>query len=390
MKYLKTAILVILSLMAAVSIYKGCVNAIAFSQDFQWDAAKAITMGINPYDESVAPSGALNQGALGQFYARFEGIGAPQKMEANQFPSLLLLLTPYTLLSPDAARYAWMISNLIFAGLIILLLRLTFLKELDNFLFTSLALLMLAGTPFRNQLGVGQHTLFAFMFFLLAVYCDSKGKSIGTIISLFICYFKYTLTAPLVLYFVYKKKYKEIIISIVMHVVMTVVSAFILGDSVINMIIKPLKVASVLSSEGGLDIGALVGGGLVSYILALIIAGGLFVLTLRANEGCANLIFTVALLWSLILTYHRTYDFFVLIAAGSIFVTSEAMPKIKEKYYKTLSGTFLLTILSVFFVLRVFSENMASKIVVGAIYYIFTIAVTMILIMPNKICVNEE
>ena len=382
-KNIKTIILFILGIMAAVSVYKGCVNAVAFSQDFQWDAAKALSMGINPYDESLAPTDALNEGSLGDFYSHFEGIGAPQRMEANQFPSLLMLLMPYTLMQPDAARLAWMISNLIFTALIIWLLKMTFLKDLNNFMFASMALLMLAGTPFRNQLGVGQHTLFAFAFFLLAVYCSEKKGPIwcvATIVSLFISYFKYTLTAPLVLYFVYKKKYKEIIISIAAHGAFTVMYALILGNSVMDMILKPLKVASVLSSEGGLDLGALLGGGLPSYIAALVVAILLFVCTLRAPSGCANMIFAVSLLWSLILTYHRTYDFFVLIAASTLFAASDEMPALSERDNRMLSGLFLLTVLMVFFVLRIFSENTASKLLVGAVYYIFTIMVTVFLI----------
>lgn len=384
MKYIKIVIIAVLSLMAAVSVYKGCENAALTSQDFQWDAAKALSLKINPYDESINPTGALNTGELGVFYERFESIGAPQKMEANQFPSLLILLIPYTLFSPEAARFAWIISNLIFTGLIIWLLRQTFLENMDRFVYICLSLLMLAGTPYRNQLGVGQHTLFAFAFFMLAVFCDKKGWFIGTTISLFISYFKYTLTAPLVLYFVYKKKYKEIVVSILGHVILTIVSAFWLGDSVINMITKPLKVASVLSSEGGLDLGALLGGSSLAFALAGIIAIVLFVFTLKAPLGCENVVFAASLLWSLILTYHRTYDFFVLICVACLFETSQNLAVIEDKYKSIYLGGFLISLFSVFFVLRLFSENAVSKIAVGTVYYIFTLAVTLLLVMPRK------
>lgn len=389
MKYIKYLIVAILAIMATISVCKGCMNAIAFSQDFQWDAAKALSMRIDPYEESMNPSGALDEGALGEFYARFKGIGAPQKMEANQFPSLLVLLIPYTWLSPDAARIAWMISNLIFTAAIIWLLGETFLKDMDRYVYVCLSLLMLAGTPYRNQLGVGQHTLFAFAFFLLAVYCSEKNCSAGTIIALFISYFKYTLTAPLVLYFIYKKKYKEVAISVAAHVVVTIGCALWLGDSVINMILKPLKVASVLASEGGLDLGALMGGSSVAFIVAGIVCIGLLYLTIKAPNGYGNLIFAVSLLWSMILTYHRTYDFFAIAAAGCILFASDEMPSINEKLRPYISGGYLITLLSVFFVLRVFSENAASRVVVGGIYYIFTIAVTFLLLFPDRLLGKE-
>ena len=74
-------------------------------------------------------------------------------------------------------------------------------------------LFMISGTPYRNQLGVGQHTLFSFMFFLIAVYAcqkneerkDPKKFKLSIAVPLAVSYFKYTLTAPLALYFLYKK-----------------------------------------------------------------------------------------------------------------------------------------------------------------------------------------
>ena len=140
-------------------------NAAQFSQDFQWDAVKTFTMRINPYDESLDPSGILDQYGFDDYYLQ---------MEANQFPSLLMLLIPYTFLPPLTARYAWIISNMIFTAGIIFLLRKTFLKDADRDVFAAFMLLMIAGTPYRNQLGVGQHTLFAFFFFLLAVWFDER------------------------------------------------------------------------------------------------------------------------------------------------------------------------------------------------------------------------
>ena len=404
---IKKLLLAFLAILSVISVVQGIKNAYIFSQDFQWDAARALMEGINPYDESVSPTGALKSGALGDFYAYFERIGAPQRMEANQFPSLLMILYPYALMLPGYARIAWIISNLVFTAMICILLRKTFLKDISGYTYALLMLLMLSGTPYRNQLGVGQHTLMAFAFFLLAVYLSKRSlKSIpaqaGTIISLFICYFKYTLTAPLMLWFVYKKKYKEIIISVFLHGLLTAAAAASLGDSVINMIIKPLRVASVLTSEGGIDLGAVFNGSPVSFILAGIAALFLFVLTLSAMKSeksealkdcaegvndrpytdCGNMIFAVALLWSLILTYHRTYDFFVLSAAGCLLASLKAdagsnFSAGRIKFWVTTG--YWVMLISVFFILRIFSESTASKLVAGAIYYAYTIFITVLL-----------
>jgi len=278
-KSVRNIFLVFMALLAAVSLIQGIRNASTDSQDFQWDAMKVFTHKINPYDESLNPTGILDNYGYDEYYLQ---------MEANQFPSLLMILIPFSVLSPLAARYVWIICNLIFTGLILLLLKKTFLKDMDAYLFNVLSLLMIAGTPYRNQIGVGQHTLFAFCFFLIAVYFAEyreKENWIVVTLALFVCYFKYTLTVPLVLFFIYKKKYKEIIISAFMHVILTVVAAVWLNDSVINMIIKPLKVSSALSAEGGLDISALLGGSSLAVVIGGLIMVGLFVLALVLQPG---------------------------------------------------------------------------------------------------------
>lgn len=378
-KIVKKVLVIVIALMALVSLIQGVRNAVTDSQDFQWDAMKVFSMKINPYDESdsMNPSGILNQYGYDEYYLQ---------MEANQFPSLLMLLLPFAGLAPLTARYVWIVCNMIFTAAIILLLRKTFLKDMDSYWFSVLSLLMIAGTPYRNQVGVGQHTLFAFCFFLIAVYYSeyvAKRNVIVTVLALFVCYFKYTLTVPLVLYFVYKKRYKEIVISAFMHVILTFVSAIWLGDSFINMILKPLKVSSNLAAEGGLDISALLNGSTFAYVLALIIMLYLFVLAIKIKEGYDCSYMALLTLWSLIITYHRTYDFFVMIVAAGLYTELAAFKEgnaciDKEKLDK-IKIYYIITMLAVFFVLRVFHESFISKLVVGAMYYVLVIITTLIL-----------
>lgn len=374
-KKLYIVILAVLGLLALISVIQGVRNAAAFSQDFQWDAAKVLSMKINPYDESLNPSGILDEFQFDKYYLQ---------MEANQFPSLLMILFPFTLLEPLTARYVWIVINLLLTAGIVFLLRKTFLEKTDFYEYVALMLLMIAGTPYRNQIGVGQHTLFAFFFFLLAVYFsekfskeeDTNKRSIYiiliTALCLFICYFKYTLTVPLCIYFIYKKRYLEIGISVVLHVILTFVAAKMLNETFLMMIIKPLKVSSALSAEGGIDFGVLCGGHAISYVLALIVMALLFFISLKIDSQHENTFMALLVLWSLIITYHRTYDFFVLpVCYGMFSETGEA--KYNEKFERLSFGVVLL---SVFFLLRIFSENAASKVVVGAVYYVYTLFVT--------------
>lgn len=381
-KGVRIAIIAVLSIMAAISLVQGSRNALTFSQDFQWDAVKAFSLKIDPYDESLSPTGALNTGSLADFYGYFESIDAPQKMEANQFPSLLMLLLPYSFMNPNVARIVWLISNILFTAGIVVLLKATFLKNMPNFEYAVLMLFMISGTPYRNQIGVGQHTLFSLFFFLLSVWFTEKKWAVPSALALSVSYFKYTLTAPLALYFVYKRKWKEFIASIAIHVVLTEVAALWLKESFMDMLIKPLKVSGALASEGGLDFGAFLGGSPIAFVLAGFVMILLLVIALRLPEGKDGLLISVLLLWSLIITYHRTYDFFTLVLAAPML---EIIPWDNQSAFgKIKLAGYVLVLIMTFYVLRVFNEVLLVKIVTGIVYYAYSIFTTVMIKEKEK------
>lgn len=378
-KNYKKIIIVILMAFSLLSLVMGCKNAINYSQDFQYDAAKVLLMGMNPYDESLEPSKQLLDLGLEEYYLQ---------MEANQFPSLLYLLAPYTLLKPLQARYAWLFSNLIFTGIVIWLLRKTFLKDLEGENFAITALLMVAGTPWRNHIGVGNHTIFAFMFFLLAVFFSegAEGKIWKVVLSGFslcVAYFKYTLTVPLALYFLYKKKYKEIVISVLPHLLLTPIAAHKVNDSLLNMLVKPLKVSGALSGEGSMDIGALLGGGLYTVIFTAAIMLGLLILTMKLKVGMEAELISVLLLWSLIMTYHRSYDYFVLVLALGIQVSKRAITTLGLNIYMPILVVFL------FFGLRIFNEATWIMYLAAFVYYTYTLLYTFCVVKQSREKVEE-
>ena len=394
-RIIKFTVLLALAVMACISLIAGAKNAFNYSQDFQWDAAKALMLNIDPYELSQRSNEDVTQcPELADFYSLFTQKGLKQKMEANQFPSLLMLLFPFTLVSPMSARVAWLVFNLLCTAGSVILLRKTFLTEMTGFEFASLSLLMIAGTPYRNQLGVGQHTLFSFFFFMLAVYFDQKevkGQSVYITLSLFVSYFKYTLTAPLALYMIYKKRYREVFVSVLMHVIATVFFAIRLNRSVFYLLSEPLKVAMNLSAEGGLDIGALVGGGSLSLIIGAVVGVFLLLLSIKMPKDCDYLLMPVLVLWSLIITYHRTYDFFVL-SLVSMFLCRTFYEQIGEKSYRLWLAAYLLLIILVYFVLRLFGENDFSRMAVGTVYYLFTVALSVLAVKKcraERIKVNE-
>ena len=313
-------------------------------------------------------------------------------MEANQFPSLLYILTPFTLLPYSAARILWVTTNLIATSVIIWLLKKTFMAGVNDRLYPVFVMLMLMGTPWRNQIGVGQHTLFAFAFFLAAVWVagmaesmegagdvsvdapgDSRGShaavragskalpyTIASGLLLSLCYLKYTVTAPLAIWFIYRKRYKEFAISLVPHVILTGVAAATLKSSYIDMLTKPLKVASALAGEGSIDIGAIFGGAGIGYLFTIIIMIFILAMAFALPEGEDELFISLAALLALVMTYHRTYDFFIMIIVFGYFATGRM--KVAEIIY-------FITTLAFFFALRIFHESVTSLTVAGALYY---------------------
>ncbi|MCD7791341.1 MAG: DUF2029 domain-containing protein [Bacteroides thetaiotaomicron] len=314
-RYIKIAMACILILIAAVSVIQGVRNALSYpmgSFDFQYDSAKLFSLRINPYDESLNPSGAADELGLTEFYG---------DVEANQFPSLLILLVPFTLLQPYAANIVWAILNVILTVVFLVLMKRLFFAELDNWTWLCLSCIMLAGLGWRNNIGNGQHTIFAFAFFLIALWLSEKKHPIWSGLALALSLFKYTLIIPLAVYLIYKKKYKEIGVAAVFHIVLTVVGAWWIGDSLINVIIKPLQISSALSSSGYIDFGSVLNlPSAVSMVLALAICVGILVLALLRTdkEDHALTLYTIISYVSLIIIYHRTYDFFILIVPVGI------------------------------------------------------------------------
>lgn len=70
-----------------------------------------------------------------------------------------------------------------------------------------------------------------------------------------ISYFKYSVIIPFLFYYIYKKWYKEIILSIGMHILLTVLSAVYLSISVAEAICYPIKISMRSLEQGFIDLG---------------------------------------------------------------------------------------------------------------------------------------
>ena len=161
------------------------------------------------------------------------------------------------------------------------------------------------------------------------------------------------------------------------------------------MIPEPLQVSSALAGEGSIDIGAILGGTGLSGIFTLIIGvisvfSAIMIGRDRAESSRNNLngkrgsyfaaipddhdrgseLLGFLILISLIMVYHRTYDYFALSLAVPGVITIAG--RLSEKGKRIFLMSFALLIGYTFFGLRIFHESKPSLVALGVLYYGFT------------------
>lgn len=280
-KKITIILLLVIGTMALVSLAQGVRNASVYSFDFQWDASRILLNGENPYQIFINGIKAETDAEV--------GIG---RMTPNQFPSCLMLLWPFALFNFAAAKYLC---------------------------------LLIIGTPWRNGLGIGQHALFSITFFMLSIMFSNRKKTIVSGIFLAVSLFKYTFTLFLLPYYIYKKRYREILIAGGIHVVMTIVAAIWLGESPVTLIKQSLIVSARLETSGFIDFFAVssilnINSDIYIYTFSALLFCFIIFIAYRKSKLSflhntdKDLVFLCSLsLLSLIMVYHRSYDHIILI-----------------------------------------------------------------------------
>lgn len=305
--YPKDFLLLILIIVASVSVWIGASRAISHpvaSFDFQWDAARALLLGENPYVITAEWSH--------QKQAAFLGEKLPDAMMANQPPSLLMLLWPFSWMSWAVARWAWLAANFIFTASILWSLRRLF-PTVSVYTFICLSLVFIASTPWRVVLQNGQHTLFAFSTLLLAfIYREKSPLRSGLFLA--ISWFKYTLTGPFVFFWFTQKSWQGFVIACSLHLLLSVIAGIYLGEAPIPLILASFEISKTLGNAGDFDIPAVLGPHLgmpVAYLFSLsALALTLWVWKKNRDDITA---FSLTCVVTMILSYHRIYDYSILI-----------------------------------------------------------------------------
>jgi len=302
------ALLAVMLILAAIALGDGARKALINSQDFQWSGARLLLHRQDPYktfvkhvqgDPTASRSFILTQ--------------AP-----NYQVTALGLLIPYAALPWTLAKITWAISNAVFIGLILYALRTLLMQEVSWRVFILVSLAFIACTPTRVAIGNGQHSLISIAFFVLALMAESRERPVLATIALSIAWFKYTVTFPLTIIFVVKRRWDILIGATVIQCIGFALLSIWLDVNPITLLLEPFKVNQLSTQSGYTDFFALatrlgithreIPLAATAAITALVI-----VRAMQIGTGNSLRVLSVLSILSILWTFHLYYDTVVLI-----------------------------------------------------------------------------
>lgn len=358
------AVLVILSV---ISIAQGCMNALANPNgaiDFHYPLWRHVALRMNPYIDTLNPASPYSPHYI--------------NIPALNLPSTYIFLLPLGYLDVSTASLVWCIGNVIFSlGIAMLLKVFVFDKVYSGDSSALIYMLFMAvffiGTPSRNTIGNAQTGLFSFFFLLLSFWLSEKNYRFMAGLALSVSYYKYALTVPISLYFLYKRKYKEFIIAAIVHIVFTFALGLRINASPIEMIRMFLQISSMLTSAGLYDICALFGINSVglSVVMLVMMTAFVFYCGFKRSDRDWEILSLLAV-FTLVFMYHRIYDYFVLIIPLIVCMSS-------NKYSLLEKIIICLCVAYIFFIQRV-TGNIVLHYIFAVIFYamFFSILVRLI------------
>ena len=234
-----------------------------------------------------------------------------------------IIFYPFTLSPIETSKILWFFSNVIFASIIIILLKRAYNLSLNKSLI--LGLLTVSSTPFTNTLGNGQLSLFILMSLIFYWFSKSKIK----IFFLAIAYIKFSF-APFFLINSLFKKEIDLIYAMIISALAVIFYGFYVSQLNIIQFINPIL--TILS----LDKKLFIGDGHNFHIRSLFSTLGLFkyysiaiiffaigslinIFFIKKNN---DLLFIIISITSLFIFYHNYYDLVFLIPLAGYLLKS--------------------------------------------------------------------
>jgi hypothetical protein len=300
-------VLLLLLLVAGESVYTGTVTALESSKDLQWDEAKLLVDGIDPYSLFLDPTAPVpayvNQGNLG----------------LSQLPSSIVMFLPLAAVSFDTAKLIWIIVNFVSTFVFVFFSCRLFLRgPVPASSLAALMLLLVAGTPWWITVGNGQYGLFALALFTGALAFFERRRLKAAAVLSCLASIKYTLVLPLFALFLPRKKDTAVIVAAVLlfNAALTILAGILVHKSTLNLVEESLTIASSIAGTGAFDFFALQSRvapeltRLVPATLSALVIALTIILFWRPNGLRSLAILSIV---SLVIVYHRIYDGVVLL-----------------------------------------------------------------------------
>ena len=297
----KTALLVALLALAAVSVAVGFKNGLRFV-DFHWESAALFLQGENPYQ---------------WFFdgRQFDGVD----VDATQAPSTIAFILPYGLCSHYTGNLLWDVTNVIFLFVLFFFAWRTFFPE-DAYTAVVLLALFAMGVPYRNCIGNGQHAMISMAYFAAAYWAMERKKSFWLVGFLMAgSLFKYTFAVPLAFIFLFRRQGKAMAVCAGIHLLATAALGWWTHSNPVELVLQSMKVGTVLNTAGGdADWAGLAHWLGVADVNGVALAGYVFfgaLLCFCALTGPQDPLLKLATFSVIanVMFYHRVYDFVTLL-----------------------------------------------------------------------------
>ncbi len=278
---------------------------------------------------------------------------------ANTAP-IILIMTLFSYFSWPVAKILWMVCNLLLISVIPILSYQLYhadrvVRNNKWLLFFCLSFWALLAT--RNAAGNGQTSLIVLFLMILSVLLAKKNWIISGVV-LGIALSKYSMVISIILYLMYKKEFRIIIIALLTQAIGLLMLSFFTSSSPLQIIDGYYQIMISHSGMHGVNLTALFPNNrilaLAIPIVFTIIIFGLTGLTSYFSRGKfthseTNMIdfhiLNILILWSLLVVYHREYDVVVYI----LFVEFIVLGVIRNRWLLTKNQNYGLLIIVALF-----------------------------------------
>lgn len=177
------------------------------SEDFQWKPTRVLVQGENPYASYLS-------GEQKGWKADEEGVYFFPNYPITAYGFLL----PLGMLDHDTATSIWSLVN-IGAGLGCLVLLWIISGKGRGYWWLIAGCLFFASTSVRDLISIGQHSIPVIFCLLAAVWASGRKWVWLSGVFLALSWIKFTITVPLGVWFIWKKRWKEAAIALGIHLV---------------------------------------------------------------------------------------------------------------------------------------------------------------------------